>query len=95
MKPVVLAKRAEEEMQAAASYYEERLNGLGNRFLDEVLLTGRRIVEQPEAWPIISGRIRRCLLQRFPYGLLYRLEANRIYLLAVMHLRRNPNYWQK
>ena len=95
MKPVVLAPAAEDEMHAAANYYEECQIGLGNRFLDEVLLTGRRVAENPEAWPIISGRIRRCLMKRFPFGMLFRVEAERIYVLAVMHLRREPNYWQK
>ena len=95
MKPVVLAPAAEDEMHAAAYYYEECQIGLGNRFLDEVLLTGRRIAENPEAWPFISDRIRRCLMKRFPFGMLFRVEAERIYVLAVMHLRREPNYWQK
>ena len=95
MKPVVLAQVAEDEMHAASHYYEDCQIGLGNRFLDEVLLTGQRIAENPEAWPIISGRIRRCLMNRFPFGMLFRVEAERIYVLAVMHLRREPNYWQK
>lgn len=95
MKRVVLAPAAEEEMLAAARYYEDCQGELGDHFLDEVMQTGRRIAEHPEAWPLISGRIRRCLLNRFPFGLLFRIEQERIYVLAVMHLRREPNYWRK
>lgn len=95
MKPIVLAKVAEEEMHTAAQYYEERQIGLGKSFLDEVLLTGRNITEHPEAWPVISGKIRRCLLRRFPFGMLFRVEAERVYVLAIMHLRRKPYYWRK
>jgi len=56
MKPVVLAPAAEEEMLAAARYYENCQDGLGECFLDEVLQTGERIAEHPEAWSLISGR---------------------------------------
>jgi len=94
MKPIVLHPDAQAEMLAAASYYQECQTGLGDRFLDEVLQSGSRISHHPEAWQIISGRIRRCLLYRFPFGLIFRIEVERIYVLAVMHLRREPNYWK-
>jgi plasmid stabilization system protein ParE len=94
MKPIVLHPAAEAEMRAAADYYQDCQPGLGNRFLDEVLMAGRRVTDNPAAWPVVSGNIRRCLLTRFPFGLLYRMEAKRIYVLAVMHLRREPGYWQ-
>jgi toxin ParE1/3/4 len=94
MKPVVLAPAAEEEMVDSARYYENIQSGLGDQFLDELLQTGARIAEHPEAWPIISGKIRRCLFNRFPFGLIFRIEVGRIYVLAVMHLKRKPNYWK-
>ena len=94
MKPIVLHPAAEAEMLAAAGYYQDCQPGLGARFLDEVSRAGGRITQNPAAWPVISGSIRRCLLNRFPFGLLFRIEDKRIYLLAVMHLRREPNYWQ-
>lgn len=94
MKPIVLHPAAEAEMLAAARYYEECQVGLGDRFLDEVSRAGKRISHHPEAWPVISGSIRRCLLNRFPFGLIFRIEDKRIYILAVMHLRREPNYWR-
>ena len=93
MKPVVLSPAAEEEMLISARYYESTQSGLGDQFLDEMLRTGARITEHPEAWPIISGKIRRCLFNRFPFGLIFRIEVERIYVLAVMHLKRKPNYW--
>ncbi len=94
MKRIELHPAAEAEMCAAACYYETCHPGLGDRFLEEVSVVGNRIAEHPEAWPVISGQIRRCLLNRFPFGLLFRIEAKRIYVLSVMHLRREPNYWQ-
>ena len=94
MKPVVLHPAAEAEMRAAAGYYQDCQHGLGDRFLDEILQAGSRIQQHPAAWPVLSGQIRRCLLNRFPFGLIFRIESKRIYVLAVMHLRRVPNYWR-
>lgn len=94
MKPIVLHPAAEAEMLAAARYYDVCQPGLGGRFLDEASRAGGRITDNPEAWSVISGSIRRCLLNNFPFGLIFRIESERIYLLAVMHLRREPNYWR-
>lgn len=40
-----------------------------------------------------AGRIRRLILSRFPYKLLYSVEADHIYVIAVAHQHREPNYW--
>jgi hypothetical protein len=82
-------------MRTAAGFCQDCQPGLGTRFLDEVSRAGGRITDNPAAWPVVSGQIRRCLLNYFPFGLLYRIEPERIYVLAVMHLRREPNYWRK
>ena len=95
MKPVVIHPEAEREMLAAALFYDERCAGLGGLFLDEVERGFRRIAERPEAWANISPSVRRCLLSEFPFGIIYRNQSERIYVLAVMHLRREPAYWRK
>ncbi|AUX43028.1 uncharacterized protein SOCE26_044680 [Sorangium cellulosum] len=53
-----------------------------------------RIAEAPEQGPELEPGVRRLTLQRFPYGLLYVVEPDRILVLAVMHLRRRPGYWR-
>ena len=95
MKPVVIHPEAEREMLAAALFYDERCLGLGRMFLDEAERGFRRIAERPEAWTIISSPVRRCLLFEFPFGILYLNQPERIYVLAIMHLRREPGYWKK
>lgn len=94
MKQLVVGPAAKQELREAGRYYEERRNGLGESFFVEVERTAQRIVEYPEAWPLISGEIRRCLVNRFPFALLFRIEPERIYVLAIMHLCREPNYWR-
>ncbi|MCZ6674550.1 MAG: type II toxin-antitoxin system RelE/ParE family toxin [Verrucomicrobia bacterium] len=46
------------------------------------------------AYRIIQGAFRRHLLARFPYGIIYRIDDDVIYVVAVMHLKRNPGYWK-
>jgi plasmid stabilization system protein ParE len=94
MKTVVMHPSAEREMNAAARFYEERSPGLGGLLLDELERGIRRIAEHPEAWSVVSPTVRRCLLVEFPFGILYRIEPHRIYVLAVMHLRREPDFWK-
>lgn len=38
--------------------------------------------------------VHRCLISRFPYGVLYSIEDDGVFILAVMHLHRNPDYWK-
>jgi len=93
MKTVRLLHVAEQEMFDAAAYYESRVAGLGNTFLDKVESAIADIAESPERWPIIRPDTRRRLIHRFPYGLLYRVDHDEVVVLAVSHLHRRPTYW--
>lgn len=85
---------AELEFHEAINYYEDRERGLGYDFSIEVLATIQNIVTCPTAWPVIEEGVRRCLVNRFPFGVIYSIEQNDIFILAVMHLRRHPDYWK-
>jgi hypothetical protein len=86
---------AELEFVMAIEYYEGCLKGLGNDFALEVYDTIKRIIANPEAWQKLGENIRRSLVNRFPYGVLYVYENNEIIILAIMHLHRNPDYWKE
>jgi plasmid stabilization system protein ParE len=85
---------AEEEFRSAIDHYECREAGLGYEFSLEVLTAIHNIVTHPSAWPVIEDDVRRCLVNRFPFGVLYSLEPTSILVLAVMHHRRRPGYWK-
>jgi hypothetical protein len=68
--------------------------GLGNGFLIEVERTIAAIASHPKAAPKVKQDIRRRLLKRFPFGILYVATVDEIVVPAVMHLRRRPGYWQ-
>lgn len=80
-------------MLAAARYYESQAAGLGSDFLDKIDSAVQDIREHPERWPIIRLNIRRRLVHRFPYALLYRVDPTESIIQATMHLHRHPDYW--
>ncbi len=84
---------AERELNEAAQYYDLENPGLGSSFLEEVNRCLQSIEGHPEAGMILRGSVRRRLLLRFPYALLYRITPSRIRILAVMNLKRRPTYW--
>jgi plasmid stabilization system protein ParE len=84
---------AERELNDAAQYYELERRGLGAAFLSEVEHSCKSITEYPEAAPVIVNAVRRRLLRRFPYALLYSVRPDAIRILAVMNLKRRPAYW--
>jgi hypothetical protein len=84
---------AEEELEAAAVWYEEQQPGLGGDFLEEFERTLRRIEADPERCRVFRGANRKLNFDRFPYSIGYSMRADAIYIKAVMHLRRRPFYW--
>ena len=84
---------ADRELNEAAQYYELESTGLGSSFLREVSRCLRSIEQHPGAGAILRGAVRRRLLRRFPYALLYKIKPDSIRILAVMNLRRRPTYW--
>ena len=84
---------AQAELDDAFSWYEEQAIGLGNEFLDEFDQTLRLIATFPELHPLVDKKVRRCLINRFPYGVFYGIADETIIVIAVAHLKRKPSYW--
>jgi len=86
---------AEEEFLAAISRYNGEREGLGDDFAAEVRRALERIREYPKAWVALSRRTRRCLVNTFPYGVLYQVRGDTLLIVAVMHLHRDPQSWRR
>ena len=86
---------ARAELAAAARAYREESPGLGPAFVEATRRAAARLVEYPYLGAVLRGEFRRQLVRRFPYALIYRVEPDRIYIVAVMHLRRRPGYWRR
>lgn len=87
-------EQAETELILAVEYYNNVSAGLGFEFALEIKRALDRILQFPEAWSTISKRTRRCLTNRFPYGVIYQIREDRILIIAVMHLHQKPNSWK-
>ena len=83
------------EIKDAYDWYEAKSSGLGELFLAELESAFSTIGETPVVWAKVSGEFRRYLLKRFPFGVLYRIEKSKLYVVAIMHLNRKPGYWKK
>ncbi|MDP3090168.1 MAG: type II toxin-antitoxin system RelE/ParE family toxin [Nitrospira sp.] len=93
MERVSYHRLARRELNEAAQYYESESSGLGEAFLDEVERCTHGAANFPEAAPLITKTIRRRLVPRFPYALLYSIKPDSVRVLAVMNLKRRPMYW--
>ena len=83
------------EYDNAAGYYTSCQEGLQIRFINAVQSAISHICEAPKQWRKFDGDIRRYLVHVFPYALLYSIENDFIYIIAVMHCHREPDYWEK
>jgi plasmid stabilization system protein ParE len=84
---------AEQEVDAAVSWYEEKEAGLSRDFLDELDRIARLVQTYPLAATEIEPEVRRLLFPRFPYSLIYGIDQYTIVVIAVANQHRKPRYW--
>ena len=93
-----MAAIAEAEMLEASSWYSNQKSGLGSQFLDACHHAMDEIEAGPDSFArmetVKSRRdIRRSLLDRFPYAIVFEILRDEIVVLAIAHVNRRPNYW--
>lgn len=92
-RPLSIRPDAEAEIAEAHDWYEERRPGLGADFLSEVRKALADIEEFPERYPVVRNDVRRRLLNRFPYSILFLTEPKETVIIACFHGRRDPKRW--
>ena len=92
--PVVWIPEADADLKEALARYEGIHPDLGVRFALAVDAAVEVVVQSPLAFQIVHAKIRRAGVRRFPYGLFFQIESNRIVVIACMHGRRNPQRWK-
>jgi toxin ParE1/3/4 len=90
---VIFATEVWEEVDTACTYYENEVDGLGKAFVLTIYQSIDEIKKYPTASRIIKNPYRRFLIPRFPFGIIYRIEQDMLYITAVAHLRKRPFYW--
>ncbi len=93
MIPVTPLRSAQKDIRRAARFYEDEAPGLGGEFVTEIERAFARLAENPEIGPHARHNARKLLVRRFPYVVIYRVEPERVLVLAVGHQRRHPDFW--
>ncbi|MBK1989661.1 type II toxin-antitoxin system RelE/ParE family toxin [Sphaerospermopsis aphanizomenoides BCCUSP55] len=83
------------EYSEAVQFYSEKNIELAQNFINSFEDAIFRIIESPNRYPVTAEDIRRCLVRKFPYAILYSIEDEYILIIAVMHYSQKPEYWQE
>ena len=94
-KPVIVARKAKADIQAAKDWNDKQAEGLGDRLGREIVGVLRTIGRYPEIGPEVRPRVRRVLLRSFRYGVFYVVDKNSIRVLALLHHAVSPRKWPK
>jgi plasmid stabilization system protein ParE len=91
--PVRLLPEARAEFDDGADWYEARRAGLGTEFVAEVRAAIKRTSANPLMHATVYKDIRKAVVRRFPYVILYRADPTEILVVAVFHTSRDPHDW--
>jgi|ERR1043165_1963386 plasmid stabilization system protein ParE len=92
--PIVFLDEARAEFDSAADWYNAQKRGLGTRFISHVEEAIDSIAANPRKHQKIFEDVRRAVVKKFPYTVLYQEQAHCILIVAVFHGRRDPSVWQ-
>ena len=94
MKPYRFHREADAEFTVALHYYSDLSPELGARFYDEIEALIAAICAHPLRFRQLDPPVRRNLAPSFPYAVLFIDEPERVWVVAVVPLKRDPDYWR-
>lgn len=92
---LIIHPEAAAEARRARLWYEARSARAAQSFMQKLEVAIDHILDSPASWPFVDEPYRRYLMQRFPFGLIYRYDSDSgtVTIFAVAHLKRRPGYW--
>jgi plasmid stabilization system protein ParE len=94
MTAVFLRPDAELDVRAIARWYDDEDPGLGDQFSQQLHDTIVKVSALPGQFPTVAPGVQRALVRRFPYGVYFTAESDRIIILGVFHQHRDPSIWR-
>ncbi len=88
---ISIEAEARQELNDAATWYEERSKGLGSKFIDSFLEVLDYLETHPLIYATIQGEYRQVLIKVFPFVIVYKVEDSEVRIIAVFHTSRNPD----
>lgn len=92
-KPLIIEPEAEVDLAEAYAWYERQRSGLGSDLLLCIEAAFQSISDRPRSFPKIATTVRRTLVRRFPYLILYKEGSRIIHVLGIFHVKRDPRKW--
>jgi len=81
------------DVNEAILHYNKRRSTLGDQFRSEIYAAVERVLANPYQYPVVEQEVRRCLVRRFPYSVLFRVIDDEIVrVLVIRHHRRRPQF---
>ncbi|MBL7180040.1 MAG: type II toxin-antitoxin system RelE/ParE family toxin [Pseudomonadota bacterium] len=91
---LIIAPEAQQDTDAAYSWYEDRRSGLGEEFLACVDACIQAICRTPELHAKVHEEYRRSLVRRFPYAIFYEYTGGKVIVYSIFHASRDPKKWR-
>ncbi len=92
MKPIVTTEAANDDLMQSLQYYAARSMKAARGFDAAYETALKRIRKSPRSFPITSGERRGCLLDKYPFRIIFSDQGDRIIIIAVAHAKRR-DYW--
>jgi toxin ParE1/3/4 len=92
---LIFAPEAEQDIEDAYAWYEDRRTGLGEAFLSCVEACSESIRRMPEMHSVVHANYRRVLIRRFPYAVFYECSEGTVTVYGVFHTSRDPSKWRQ
>lgn len=93
--PVRLSAGAQHDVEDTVAWYEGQRLGLRERFVAALDRLLDRVSENPQQFPVIETKVRRALVRQFPYAVYFVVSSDHIAVIAVLHVRRYRQEWQR
>ncbi len=89
-----LDSAAKQELLDATAYLADKSSVAADQFLDDVEEAKARLLQFPRSGAPVGKSLRRLMLRRFAYQLVYDATETEIVIYAIAHHKRRPNYWR-
>jgi toxin ParE1/3/4 len=91
----VFHDHARQELLGSAAFYESKVPGLGDRFIDEIDRCISLLLNAPEIGSPMTDKLRRYVVDdSFPFAIVYAVLGDVLFVVSVAHHSRRPNYWK-
>ena len=94
MRTARFLQEARREFLDGVAYYEQVQHGLGERFRVAVEAAVALAAAMPYAGSPHRHGTRWVFPRKFPFSVVYVVEADEIVVFAVAHFKRRPGYWK-